>query len=104
MEMIIALVLSMLVGLLGGALHIVVPPVDTDRAMWVRRLVAGLIVGIIMFFGGLDPRLFDIPSAGILLWFGSIISSGYVAIDVLKVFIDKFKPPATPTTAPEPNS
>ena len=105
MELWMAIILSMLVGLLGGALHIIIPPTDTDKAMWTRRLVAGLIVGLIAFFGGLDPRLYEVPSAGIVMWFGSIMATGYAAIDVLKAFLDSFikNPPTLAVTAQTPN-
>jgi hypothetical protein len=98
MEIWMALIITALVGMLGGILHIVVPPIETDRIAWLRRIIAGFVVGIILFLGGADPSKFELPSLGIALWFGTVMASGYTAIDILKIIIDKYKP-ATPAAA-----
>jgi len=82
---------------LGGVLHAIVPPQDTDKKTIGLKIGAGAIVGIMLFLGGSDPRVYAIPSPGVLLWFGMMLTTGYTALEVLQNLL--FKPaPVTPAT------
>lgn len=90
---IIALVLSVLFGALGGLMHWVVPELPKpDRVSLLRRFVAGCIVGaflgIIPFYKLLvvletvNPDILTL--AGLVLTAFGLIPAGYGAIDYLK--------------------
>jgi hypothetical protein len=99
MEMWMVALITALIGALGGALHIIVPPIDMDKKMWVHRILGGLVVGAIIYLGGPDPSKIAIPSFSIVIWVGTVVGSGYAAIDILKQFIDKYAPKPTPPEA-----
>ena len=80
-----------LVGSFGGFLHVIIPPVDTDKWSVARRMGAGAVVGLMLYLGGADPTKYGIPSLEILAWVGTTVSTGYVAIDVLKAAIEKYQ-------------
>ena len=82
---------SALLGLGGGAAHILLPPFENDKLMWIRRMLAGAVVGALLFLMGDDPSGYAVPSTAFGAWIITIISAGYFSLDVLKWLIEKFK-------------
>jgi len=73
--------------MIGGVLHIIVPPVDTDKLSMAKRLAASFLVGFIVFFVGIDPRTVEFPSEMAFAWATGLITFGYFSLDILKLWV-----------------
>jgi len=71
------------VGVLGGFLYCVMPPMDLDPKKILQHCVAGIVVGLIFYW------FYPAGTPEILL---AVLGTGYWAIDFLKALLDKFKP------------
>jgi uncharacterized membrane protein HdeD (DUF308 family) len=98
------IVLVLLAGILcsiGGILHVIVPPYDTDAASALRRYGASWVVGLVMGTVLPDPSQYAFPSPEILAYVIGLIALGYTAIDVVIQWLKKQEqPPAEPEPAP----
>ncbi len=84
---VLALLIALALGALGGAIHYLTPPVETSKIL--RRVGAGAFVGAL--FG--TPILLSIElTIGVLLIAAPpIIGMGYWAIDIVQQFLARMK-------------
>lgn len=97
MEWYIGLIVTILVGMLGALMHIIIPPEDKDYKTIAIKMMAAAVVSCFLFLFGMDPREMAIPSNQIGIWFISIVALGYTSLEVLQKLLTKYseKPPGT---------
>lgn len=90
MDWFMTILIAGLLGLLGGLLHIVIPPYEGEWKSALRRLFAGFFIGAVMGATILpDPSTFQLPSTEVAAYLTALITSGYVAIDLIKQMMEK---------------
>jgi len=90
MEWYLTVLIAGLIGLVGGLLHIVIPPYENEWKSMIRKLFAGFFIGV--FLGATvlpDPSTLTLPSMSIAAYVTTLITTGYVAIDVIKQMLEK---------------
>ena len=90
MDWFIVVLIAGLIGMVGGLLHIVIPPYEGDWKSALRRMFAAFFIGV--FLGATvlpDPSTLALPSTAIAAYMTTLITSGYVAIDLIKQMMEK---------------
>jgi hypothetical protein len=90
MEWYYGLLVTILVGMLGALLHVIIPPQDKDYKAIAIKMMAAAVVSSFLFLFGMDPRGMEIPSNQIGIWFISIIALGYTSLEVLQKLLTKY--------------
>ena len=90
MEWYVGLIVTILVGILGALLHVIVPPKDTDYETIAIKVMASCVVSTFFFLFGMDPRGMTIPSNEIGIWFISLIAIGFTSLEVLQKLLTKY--------------
>jgi hypothetical protein len=93
MEELIAVALLLVMGVIGGLLHAIIPPLETRRMELLIQVVAGILVAIL--YGPVLISLDDMMTMSILgafVVFGpAVIASAYGAMDILKAVVTKIQ-------------
>jgi hypothetical protein len=89
LSVVVLVLLAGVIASVGGLLHIVVPPYETDTTSMFRRYGAAWLVGMVSGAGLPDPSQYGFPSTEVYLYIIGLIALGYTAIDVVKQFIER---------------
>jgi hypothetical protein len=94
MQEALAAIILILMGIVGGLLHAIVPPAETRPKELLVQVVAGVLVAI--FYGPVLVSLDEMQGMGVLESFAlvgpMVIGTSYWAMDILKVAVERFKP------------
>ena len=93
MEEMIAVALLLVMGVIGGLLHAIIPPPETSLRQLLIQVGAGVIVAIL--YGPVLISLDDMMAmsiVGAFVVFGpAVVASAYGAMDILKAIVTKIQ-------------
>jgi len=86
----VTLIVLLLLGLIGGLLHAVIPPQEAGLRQLAVRIFAGIIVALVFGYGMITEVLKDLEPLQLFLALApTVIGMAYVGMDMLKAIVQK---------------